>query len=50
MRNVKTRFDERLELLSVLFYKTKYKEVVPYIVNLQEQEEYSISKAASLPT
>ena len=42
MRNVKTRFDERLELLSVLFYKTKYKEVVPYIVNLQEQEEYSI--------
>ena len=42
MRKAQARFDERLELLTVLFYMTKYKEELSWIVNLQKEEEYSL--------
>ena len=42
MRKAQARFDERLELLTVLFYMTKYKEELPWIVNLQKEEECSL--------
>ena len=44
MKDIQVQFDERLELLTVLFYMTDYKEKLQFFVNLQEEDEYSLYK------
>ncbi|MGN1001311.1 MAG: DUF4932 domain-containing protein [Oscillospiraceae bacterium] len=46
MKSIHIGVDERLELLTVLFYLSDYKEKLPFLVNLEEDETRSLYRKA----